>query len=368
MSKITYIFSSGRLSKIKSNNIEALDFFYGYFYFKKKGYQLEIIEFSKANKFLYFFDKLINKFISLPFNTSQLTNFKNFQKIRNTDHLVLVNEKVFCSSFFLLIFLKLFNRKATVSVFIMGLYSKHIKYKFFKSLHFLIIKTLYMLTDSLIFLGEGEYNKANSLHLNSKKLYLLPFAVDTNFWNSDYVYDAKKRDGILFIGNDGNRNYELLKEIVINNKNLNFSIVSNNPTFSSLELSNLNFIKGSWSEEVLSDLQIKKFYESSRLVILPLKESLQPSGQSVCLQALNCGVPVAITDTEGFWDKDSFIDNVNIFLIKGHSISDWARVFEDLYFDFDKLDKISKQAKATVLESSNYQKFCDKIFDIVTKK
>ena len=43
-------------------------------------------------------------------------------------------------------------------------------------------------------------------------------------------------------------------------------------------------------------------------------------------------------------------------------MSDWARVFEDLYFDFDKLDKISKQAKATVLESSNYQKFCDKIF------
>ena len=63
--------------------------------------------------------------------------------------------------------------------------------------------------------------------------------------NSDYAYDAKQRDGILFIGNDGNRNYELLKEIVINNKNLNFSIVSNNPTFSSLEFSNLNFIKGS---------------------------------------------------------------------------------------------------------------------------
>lgn len=224
-----------------------------------------------------------------------------------------------------------------------------------------------MLTDSLIFLGEGEYNKANSLHFNSKKLYLLPFAVDSKFWNSDHIYDAKKRDGILFIGNDGNRNYELLKKIVIKNKNLNFSIVSNNPLLSSFKLSNLNYIKGSWNEEVLSDLQIKKFYENTRLVILPLKETLQPSGQSVCLQAINCGVPVAITDTEGFWDKESFIDNVNIFLIKGHKESDWDRVFENLYYDFDKLDKISKQAKATVLEKFSYQKFCEEINYIVTK-
>ena len=39
------------------------------------------------------------------------------------------------------------------------------------------------------------------------------------------------------------------------------------------------------------------------MTIIPLKNSIQPSGQSVALQSMACGTPVVITETFGFWDK-----------------------------------------------------------------
>ena len=44
-----------------------------------------------------------------------------------------------------------------------------------------------------------------------------------------------------------------------------------------------------------------------------MKESLQPSGQSVALQSIACGTPVLITKTGGFWDNKNFKDKDNIF-------------------------------------------------------
>ena len=62
-------------------------------------------------------------------------------------------------------------------------------------------------------------------------------------------------------------------------------------------------INGSWNDETISDAEIREIYEKSRLTIVPLKNSIQPSGQSVTLQSLSVGTPVIITKTDGFWDE-----------------------------------------------------------------
>ena len=50
-------------------------------------------------------------------------------------------------------------------------------------------------------------------------------------------------------------------------------------------------------------------YKKSGLTIIPLKNSYQPSGQSVTLQSMAVGTPVMITKTDGFWDLNSFANN-----------------------------------------------------------
>ena len=59
--KITYVFGSGRTTKLESNNQIAKDFFYGYFDFKDEFKDTDFLEFDKdvsnsffINSFIFF--------------------------------------------------------------------------------------------------------------------------------------------------------------------------------------------------------------------------------------------------------------------------------------------------------------------------
>ena len=84
-------------------------------------------------------------------------------------------------------------------------------------------------------------------------------------------------------------------------------------------------------------------YHAVDLTILPLKESIQPSGQSVTLQAMSSGTPVMITKTSGFWDLQSFVDNENIFFVEGTSLNDWIIKLNSLLNNSKILDNVSKK-------------------------
>ena len=67
-----------------------------------------------------------------------------------------------------------------------------------------------------------------------------------------------------------------------------------------IKYDNVDLISGNWNKQILSDSEIKKFYIESFLTLIPLKNSFQPSGQSVALQSMSVGTPVLITNTNGF--------------------------------------------------------------------
>ena len=64
----------------------------------------------------------------------------------------------------------------------------------------------------------------------------------------------------------------------------------------------LKYYEGMWWNNKLSDDAIK-ICTKAYLTIIPLNNTLQPSGQSVALQSMSVGTPVLITKTIGFWDK-----------------------------------------------------------------
>tara|TARA_B110000003_G_scaffold274808_1_gene315700 strand:- start:2588 stop:3700 length:1113 start_codon:yes stop_codon:yes gene_type:complete len=360
MKSITYIFSGGRKSNFESQKYLAREFYYGITDISDSKHIINIIEFenskTKFSRYLNFQDRIFSKILSLPLSFSKVVSVKNFKILLKTDELILVNEGVALSVLPLLIILKCFH-KIKVSVFVMGLYSKKINYNFVKFLHNFIIRILVFFTDNIFFLGFGELEIAKNFHSNSRKLIYFPFSVDTDFWTRDVKLNLKDNNKILFVGNDGNRDVELLKQIASNMKDFKFIVVSKLPEFQNVNLENITVFNGSWGDSNIDDIKLREIYSEAFLVVIPLKESSQPSGQSVALQAMSMGIPVLVSQTQGLWDKNHLINGENIFLIQPNTLSEWVNKIKVLKNNKTLLNTVSKNAEKTVRTHFNLSKF-----------
>ena len=65
---------------------------------------------------------------------------------------------------------------------------------------------------------------------------------------------------------------------------------------------NFQVISGSKAPRV-TDEELRKLYNRSKIVLVPLRQTYQPSGQSAVLQAMACGKVVILTETNGIWDR-----------------------------------------------------------------
>jgi len=349
MNKITYIFSGGRINKVDNDNFSQ-EFFYGYRYLKDNYPNTTIIEFNNIGRILKKFEYLISKFFSLPLYIFSIINKKNIQSIKETDKLVLVSESAGFAALLPLIFLK---RKHNIKtyMFVMGLYSKQIKYRIFKVFHNLLIFLLIKYLDKLFFLGVGEYKLAKNHIKNREKVVFMPFNIDCDFWENSEL-KIEKNNQILFIGNDGNRDFDLLIDIAKIMPEKNFVFVSSNQQILNIKLPNVTVINGNWRDGFLRDLELKKIYQKSRLVILPLKNSTQPSGQSVALQSMSMGIPVIISKNKGFWDEENFVENKNIFFQTTNDPQSWSKKINNLFDNTILLKKVSQDA--SLLVRNNY--------------
>lgn len=360
MDNVTYVFSGKRKQNIQSKNVLAREFYYGATDLDNTKYQLAIIEYSDSDNIFHnllnWVGRIISKLFSIPFSPSKLLNLKNFKILLKTDHLILINEGAAFSLLPLLIMIKPFH-KIKVSAFVMGLYSKKLNYSKFKYVHNFLIKFLAIYLDNIFFLGIGEYNKAQKFHKNTKKLFFFPFCVDTDFWVNNKKYNTSKNRKILFVGNDGNRNTDLLLEISKMLPEYEFTIVSKIPELQNIKLNNVDLLKGSWGDEKIDDKKLRDIYSDALIVVIPLKESSQPSGQSVALQAMSMGVPVLISETEGFWDKEFFQNNVNLFLISPNSAQEWVDKIKYLSNNKNFLNQVSAEAQKVVKNNFNLSVF-----------
>lgn len=363
--KITYVFSGGRKDRLNIKN-QPLEFFYSFHNFKKSGNQMNIIEFNESKSIFSFFLKLIDKFfqklINIPMYSNSITNFKNFKSLYSSDHIIFVNESTIFSSTFLLLIIKLF-KNPRVSLFVMGLFSKKIKYTPLKIFHRSFIKLLIFFCNDLFFLGKGELSRAVQNYGENEKFMYVPFSIDTDFWKPEKKYNYSKNKQILFIGNDGNRNFKLLEDLIISNPDLPFRVITDFDNFIRKDYSNLHLSSGNWRQNKISDLELKKIYENSRIVILPLKETFQPSGQSVALQAMSLGIPVVISLTDGFWDHDKFKNENNVYFIKENSIENWNQQINSIYLNESLLQKLSSESRKNILENYSIEQMYSKILE-----
>ena len=368
VNNICYIFIQGRKEKILANKVEAQDFYYGLNHLKEmKDNKVNLIEFTDTNSWfssiLKFLDKAISKLFSIPFYSHRIVSIKNLKTLLKSDKVILVSESTGYSALLMLIFLKF--RKTQVILFVMGLYSKKLRFKWSKTIHNLFIKILIFFIDDVLILGKGEYEKAISFHNKKSKIHYFPFCVDTNFWKPAQPIEINQNSEILFIGNDGNRDYEMLINIAKDLKQFNFRFISENSIIDKVHLPNVVVERGKWGSSIITDVDLRNIYARSKIVVLPLKESTQPSGQSVCLQAMSLGVPVIISDTDGFWDKERFLHNESIHFINPNEITNWTKSLEAIHRDNALLSRLSKKGQDLVDQEFSLKNFNSQLLSIL---
>ncbi len=140
----------------------------------------------------------------------------------------------------------------------------------------------------------------------------IPFGVDIEFWTPGLAPPERKDPYIFAIGNDLQRDWATLVEAWTPDLP-KLKIVTGMP-LPPLP-ANVEAIRGNWHKGGLSDESVRELYRGAALVILPIKSTIQPSGQSACLQAMACARPVVISNFPGLWDVERLRDGQTCILV-----------------------------------------------------
>lgn len=367
---ITYVFGDGRSKHILSKENFAKEFFYGFFEFKDEFKNIDFIEFSPKNKksfinsFFFIFSKVLRKISKLSFFFENICTYKNLNILSKSKYIILTNDRIGISTLPLLLILKIF-KKSKSTVIVMGLLAKDTRNIISHITQRLLLIIFFKTVNNFIFLSKGEFNQAKmSFKKYKKKFYFVPFCIDTNFWEQKNNLNSKS---ILFIGNDGRREYDFAIKLAANMPEFDFTFVTSNINKNDIRSQNITLIEGQWNKKILSDEEVKNIYNESILTIIPIKDSYQPSGQSVALQSMSMGVPVLITETIGFWDKDVFKDGENIFFIEKNDINKWSNKIKEIIQNKKITNQVIDNSFNLVKNNYNTDFFYKELKEIIFK-
>lgn len=347
---ITYIFKSGRKLRLNSEYEYPKEFFYGYHSLIQKGLSVKIIEEEDLgiNKKITFNKKLIN-FLTRFFGQFPLLHFLNLVKNKNVK---LLNESQVIIATTYSIGMALGALKVVgilnkpVIFIVMGLIP--LENNFWRK-----ILCKYLLKDvDINCISIKEQTHLKNL-LPQKIISYIPFGIDINFWKPNNALSKEKYNYVLAIGNDYARDWNTL----INSWQPHFpdlKLVTNLPIKTIKQ--NIYIIKGSWGDEKsLKDSEIRELYLKSSFVIIPLKETIQPSGQSCCLQAMACGKPVIMTKIKGIWDNKLLKNKRNLLFVKPNSKEDLRNKIQILINQKDLHNELAINGRKLVEDHFNIE-------------
>jgi len=206
--------------------------------------------------------------------------------------------------------------------------------------------------------GDGEMEPVQRmfgpLH---DRLRVNQFGVDTSFWRPEREKDGKY---IMAVGNDVRRDYPLLLKLAKQMKER--FIVVTRQHLGDLP-SNVEQLRGDWHAQTLSDTGLRKLYQEAMLIVTPLQDSVQPSGQSVCLQAMACGKPVVLTKTVGLWSQEMMRHGQNVLFVPPKDLTALHKAVSSLIAKPKKRKKLGENARATVCDQADISLFASRLED-----
>ena len=200
---------------------------------------------------------------------------------------------------------------------------------------------------------ENKYLKS---YLNNLEIEYIPFGVDASFWVPQKKLTSEKY--ALAIGNDLARDWSMLVRSWDKDfpsvKNSNFLPVVNKKPI---------LLWSDWHTQALSDLKMRELYCNSEFVILPLKETMQPSGQSTCLQAMSCSKAVLISNIKGIWDRELLKNNENIIFTKTGNVQELRKSIQFLFKNLKFREKIGENGRKIIIDHFNIINMKNKLLE-----
>jgi glycosyltransferase involved in cell wall biosynthesis len=179
------------------------------------------------------------------------------------------------------------------------------------------------------------------------------FGVDARFWRPA----ERTRKFVLAIG-DSFRDYGTLLRAA---KDIRSQLL----IVTAQELShplpnNVSTRRGCWRNEILLDEELRELYQAAICVVVPLEDRPEPTGQSVCLQAMSCGRPVIMTRTRGLWSSH-LRDGENLFMVNPGDSVDLAAKVNRLVDDPCLAAKLGHAARESVYRHFRIVDFANRL-------
>ena len=353
MPKILVFDKGGRKDreKLVRNKEAPSDFFQSIDYLRSKGFDLLHLSSSgnyKKNLF-YFIGKTIEEIFcrisNIGIRPLSVLRFKRV--INKSDYIVSLTDGFSISLAFYYRFIDSKNKIKLVGAFHrLSDYDNKLP-KILKKFYFNLFSKILKRLDFIVFYGHADrLNSIKNFSIKKEKTFLIKFGVDTEFWEPNK--SSSFNSNFLFsIGQDPARDFNTLLKVSTKKK-----IHIHTSLLDSRNDDKFKITNGSYHDWInsLSDLQVKKLYQDSFAVIVPLKNVFQPSGYSVTLQAMACGKPVILTKTKGLWAPKVFKNFKNCILVNPYQANDIEKAITILESDQKTYEFISKQARKTVEE------------------
>ena len=210
--------------------------------------------------------------------------------------------------------------------------------------------------------GEMAYLQ-QELGIAPSQMRYLPFGVDQCFWTPAAQTTTDQPPYVLSVGNDAQRDYATLARAWL-------------PHFPRLKIvtklavpqplpANVEVIAGDWRQQILSDAAMRTLFQESAFVVLPIRPTTQPSGQSACLQAMACGKAVILSRIQGLWDDTLMRDGKNCLLPVPASVDALQAAINHLLTNPAMATQLGQQARQTVCNHLNVDKMADALLSII---
>ncbi len=197
-------------------------------------------------------------------------------------------------------------------------------------------------------ISKKEQEYLSNIFVNQNICYV-PFGVDQDFWHLAPT-NIEEEPFVLAVGNDLSRDWiTLVKAWSLDLPKLKIVTALPVPTAPS----NVEVVYGDWRTRALTDKELRELYWRASVVIVPLKETLQPSGQSSCLQAMACGKSVVLSDISGLWDREAILNDKNVLLVPPGDVFALNSAVRRLLVNPELRQRLGKQARTTVENQFN---------------
>lgn len=350
--KVLYVFKSGRKQRLLDPESNPTEFFYGYQQLINHGLSVELFdedELGVSGNSWRVTRKGISQFARVTGINVQilarllrptiLNRLKEFEFIIATTNTFGIH----------LAFLKRVGLLHGTLIFIpMGLYVSHEKFPK-PQLYRWLFRHI-----TLAVISKGELSYLREVLGTNYDLRYLPFGVDHRFWIPNHQPVSQRSAGegyVLSVGNDRHRDYSTLirawkEEYPLLKIITRLSIETPLPD-------NVQILAGDWRQQLFTDAQMRELFQNSLFVILPLRETIQPSGQSACLQAMACAKAVILSNIQGLWDRELMINGQNCLLVTPQVVEELQEATERLLQQPKVAESLGNQARQTVVEHFN---------------